>query len=617
MFRKILSSFLFLFLFVQNADAAHIKGAEIDWECVGNGDYIFRLTLFLDCSGSNAAATQFIQGPAGSIACNISQGSVTPFNGTCSSTCIEERWEFVSDTISFTGVPPSSGWEFSYSVCCRGTEVNLNGIGAIYAYAKMYPYQPVGGTGALSADSCYNHSPKFLNRDPAMHCEGPYSYNHQISDREQDSIVAEFATPLGSSGNPISFATGYDYDMPFPDSTENPLNGRVTLDPQSGLMQMEFYDPIPGNYQSVLLVKEYRDGQLISEIMRDRPMTILDSVSCAQANANNRPNLSVSSNNNLILNQVGGHYAITAQQGDTIDLNILASDFDFNSAGISQTICFTAQSNFLNPANYGLSTGCANGNCATITPIGSNGYCGSVVEDYHFQWTPDCSVLTSNSSSAVPHIFHFETTDNGCPLPKSRQATLIVYLYPSSQSAVQVSLASADTIGTANINWTRLNLNSGVPFDKYKIHVRPIGGTFVAIDSIYDIDSTSATYSNLPFPCEIYVEATSGSCPTTGPASNVINTSVALNLMAYSKPLEFSISPNPAGQYISLELANRQDGWQNLEARLYSASGQLMQVYPLGDGLSRWDLQIDQKPGLYIIELRDGNFSSRSKLIIE
>lgn len=136
------------------------------------------------------------------------------------------------------------------------------------------------------------------------------------------------------------------------------------------------------------------------------------------------------------------------------------------------------------------------------------------------------------------------------------------------------------------------------------------------IDSIALIDSTEAIYQNLPFPAEIYVDAISGSCTSGGPASNVINTDVALGLNAFSGELDFEISPNPATNLLRLSLNGAVDRWDKTEARLYTMQGSLVRLHELETGQSTWEIPLSHTPGVYLIELRTGSVLSRKKLVI-
>ena len=55
MFKKMLAVLLMLFVFSNNANATHLMGGEITWECIkagpDAGKYIFTVKIYRDCQG--------------------------------------------------------------------------------------------------------------------------------------------------------------------------------------------------------------------------------------------------------------------------------------------------------------------------------------------------------------------------------------------------------------------------------------------------------------------------------------------------------------------------------------------------------------------------------------
>ena len=56
MFKKLSFSVFSLLLFV-HAEASHLMGGEITWECQGSGQFVFTMKVYRDCNG--------IPGPTG------------------------------------------------------------------------------------------------------------------------------------------------------------------------------------------------------------------------------------------------------------------------------------------------------------------------------------------------------------------------------------------------------------------------------------------------------------------------------------------------------------------------------------------------------------------------
>ncbi len=125
-------------LFSTNIKASHLLGGEIYWECTTNGQYIFTLVLYRDCTGiSIPTGTQNVQGPFGNIPCTYVpalSGDVSPDcpNSTFDINCSSgddggiEKGVYRSSPVSLNGVPPAAGWVFSWTQCCRPFLVNTN-----------------------------------------------------------------------------------------------------------------------------------------------------------------------------------------------------------------------------------------------------------------------------------------------------------------------------------------------------------------------------------------------------------------------------------------------------------------------------------------------------------
>ncbi|MAC94393.1 MAG: hypothetical protein CMC96_02710 [Flavobacteriales bacterium] len=148
--------------FVPKANATHVIGGEITWECLNDGRYVFKLKIYRDCSGAgwnyinqtlqvfgNPLPTNINNQPFSAI--NLMPDSATWLqrkNGDISPICsqstpqqqmgcgnnnvnfrvaVQAFW-YKSDTLVLKGVPPSSGWHFRFeTVCCRPNLENLFG----------------------------------------------------------------------------------------------------------------------------------------------------------------------------------------------------------------------------------------------------------------------------------------------------------------------------------------------------------------------------------------------------------------------------------------------------------------------------------------------------------
>ena len=367
MLRKI-TILLFLFISSINLQASHLVGGDITWECMGNGQYIFQLTLYRDCSGAFLPTSpQILTGPGGIISCvfDPSRSGVIA-NYPNSTNCLLEKGVYRSAPVTIMGTPSPGGFEFSWTTCCRASLQNANGSPAIYLRSKMYPYTAPGNSNPNTINACYDSSPKFLNDLAFSQSNGKFNYNLQAIDPDQDSISISFAMPLINATSPISFSGGYSFSAPFPDSSENALNGPNTIDPWSGILSLETYNAPAGVYANCVVVRSYRNGQLIAEVYRELPLYINNSSTTI---ANDPPELEIDTAVYTNVSRLGNTYRLTAMNNDSIDLLINVSDLNVNSNGSFQNFCLTANGTKIDPNNLMGDTSCVGGGVAAIVVL--------------------------------------------------------------------------------------------------------------------------------------------------------------------------------------------------------------------------------------------------------
>ncbi len=115
----------------------------------------------------------------------------------------------------------------------------------------------------------YNNSPLLLQPPIDVGYVGqPFIHNPNAFDQEGDSLAYELITPSMADGQ---IATGYvdpDMIMPGPDN-------QIFLDEITGDFLWDAPQQI-GEYNIAILIKEYREGVLISSIVRDMQIRILE-----------------------------------------------------------------------------------------------------------------------------------------------------------------------------------------------------------------------------------------------------------------------------------------------------------------------------------------------------
>ena len=144
--RKLILLVFLVFTF-SNVKATHIMGGEITWECIKSGPdigkYIFKMKLYRDCDGvslSTFAQTLDVHFHPTVTQITVDFISSTDISPTCDVTnsgnaaldCLNnpvgavEEYVYTSLPVSLPGIPPATGWFFTWDSCCRnGATSNL------------------------------------------------------------------------------------------------------------------------------------------------------------------------------------------------------------------------------------------------------------------------------------------------------------------------------------------------------------------------------------------------------------------------------------------------------------------------------------------------------------
>ena len=442
-------------LFSFNSFASHLLGGNITWECAGNGQYIFTLDLYKDCSASAATfgPTQQISGPNGTMTLNlvsINDMSIACYNNSngCGSVSPvgTELWTFKSSTpVTLTGTPPPAGWDFTYSSCCHAASVNNGANLNVYLRSRMYN----SGTG------CYS-SPYFIS-NPSQPITG---YNRSISTmahspQASDSLYYRFAPSLIATNTPAPYTAGFSYQSPFPNPNTNAANGPVSINGQNGLISVDVQAGTTGLYYYTTVVEQWRGTTLVSEIFRDASTGVLLSTP-----ANNAPIVALDTTLYPQVNRNGNVYTMDALPGDTLSFNIVANDQDFSMSSSSfQQITFSAQ-------GYALDTtwGGTNNfvNKATFTPVGpQTGFVTQLKNEVRFNWIVGNEHI--NGASAR-YVFNMRFVDDHCPAVGVSNSILQVNIKPAARIANDTvgvclgdSITLTGTTASGNYSWTPTN----------------------------------------------------------------------------------------------------------------------------------------------------------------
>ncbi len=271
-----------------NAFASHIVGGDIYYDYLGNDEYKIYLNLFIDCQNGNPAAiAQDNQATIGifknngnSLFKSITMTkrktiNIKKLNYNCldtpSNVCVD-KFEFYT-TVTLPDV--SGGYIISYQRCCRNnTILNVSNPGSTGAtYFVKIPERKLYGD---------NSSPRFLQLPPNFLClHKPFRFLHAAKDPDGDSLAYELVVPYegASVANPRPLTPE---KPPYkqllllsPYNKDYLINAapKLWIDSTTGFMRAtprRF-----GQYSVAIAVKEYRNGQLLSTVVRDFQFNVI------------------------------------------------------------------------------------------------------------------------------------------------------------------------------------------------------------------------------------------------------------------------------------------------------------------------------------------------------
>ncbi len=257
--RKLLLLLLFPLLGL-TAQATHMSGGEIYWECIGPNQYRITMVIYRDCFGINVDPTYTlqVQSPCGNTSLVVSTPGGVEISQLCdlelpNSTCNGGNLPGIQQYI-YTGIitlPPCNFYTISYTNIYRNAAiVNLTNPGAQRTYIRA--------TINTAAAPC-NDSPQFTNTAIPYVCMGyPITYSFGAFDPESDSLSYEFIPAMGIAGAPLNYVNPHSGAQPIPGITLNPVTGEVNFT----LNQM-------GNWVVAVRVNHWVNGVIVGTVMRD------------------------------------------------------------------------------------------------------------------------------------------------------------------------------------------------------------------------------------------------------------------------------------------------------------------------------------------------------------
>lgn len=375
----------------QKSYASHIMGADLTYECLGGGRYMLTLKLYRDCRGVSVLSTTPVSyksvqcGVNSTVSLQMVQGFPKDITPSCTgqkSICSGGSLPYGVEEYAYQGIvtlPEGCGndWVLGWSDCCRNNAINTL---SSPSSAAIYVSTTIDNT----LVPC-NSSPIFSMPPVPFTCANQLvNFNPGGTDIDGDSLAFSFVIPKNSATSDVTYTSPY--------SVSNPLatTGGTSIDPANGDINFT-----PNQVQVGVLavqVKEYRNGNLISTIVRDIQYTIIN---C--------------SNQNPTLSGINGtsNNIITIEAGQDTCFSVLSNDSD---AGDNLTMTWSQ-----------------NIQGATFTSNGSKHPTGT----FCWQTTP---------FDTGRHIFTVVVEDDNCPLKGQTTRSYVINVLPCSAPPANAGL---------------------------------------------------------------------------------------------------------------------------------------------------------------------------------
>ncbi len=385
----------------------HIAGGDFTYRRLSGNQFEITLKLFRDCSdfvpfdntiligvfnkGTNGLVGSYTVALKDSGGLTLTGSScLTPPQGVCMDKCT------YVDTITLANNP--SGYYVSWERCCRNnTTLNLNRPGDTgIAYYMEIP-----------DPAMIDNSPRFTTDPLPFMCVGQdFSFDFSATDPDGDVLTYSLETPLaGDLGYPVKATVSPVWSAPSPGpyvtaqwapgyslSNITGSSPPMTLNSSTGLMQVKA--SLQGYYAMAVVVREYRNGNLIGMIRREIEFTVINCL------GNTAPQITYQ-NSTATINGL----TFTIYETDTLCFTIKATDSD--SMSLTYTGDIFSGSGITPPY---ATTSTASGN-------------GTVTSSF-------CWYTTCNHGRAAPYHVTYRVEDNGCPTHFTSTDSLHIYVLP-------------------------------------------------------------------------------------------------------------------------------------------------------------------------------------------
>ena len=417
---------LLVILSFLKAEASHVPGGNITYQCVGPNTYVITLSVFEDCG------TAFYSNAPETI--SVSSDCVPDFNISLSNIVFQQETSQIcpsvinqsecnggtipgiylhqwQDTITLPVYCDS--WLFYFQDCCRNSSNNLVGT------ANNYYWQTI-----LNSVTAPCNSSPIINAQPIPYfcVNQPVNYDFSITEIDGDSLHYSLIDAMTSPNQTAQYQAGY--------SGTSPING-IVLDPLTGIIN--FTPTITGNYVMNVLIEEFNaNDSLVGSIMQDFQIQIIN---CNNINPTTPSSVINYSGNAALV----GPFNLEACYGDSICFDLVFTDSPSDSIFISSNI------DQVYPG-------------ATFS---QDGYLSPVTVSFCY---------TASNQNTNYSNFTVNASDNNCPINGISSVSISTNILSSSDAGQDITLCQGDSVnlnafGGSIFDWEVLNGDSSSIFN--------------------------------------------------------------------------------------------------------------------------------------------------------
>jgi hypothetical protein len=501
--------------------AQGLLGGEIRWECnstssPNTGKYIFYLEVYQACYNDTGAnplldTVQLLHSnsPAGNRVMTLlpaypkdlspvcaadtnlphtgcgSADSISAFNGAY-------RLYIYTDTFALNGIPGVNGWMFYWNGGKRNRSTNIpqSQNTGMRLRSIIYPY------GSLNLYPCFDNAPSAAEPPVVTTCGGyPFQWYPILRDLDLDSLTCNFAQPLDTNGNALSFYGGHSYLNPLPDTSDHPNNIHAQIHPFNGGINITSFTA--GGFFFNEEISSFKCGILVGKTFRESYFQFYD------CDTNVSPVMIAPFNN-------GSSFTDTVYVSTRTQFNIEFTDSQNLSTGMPQEVKFMAYSNMFgnyipasgnNPPIFDTLYGCQNPPCASLKAAPSKNlpiHDTSLVST-QFSWQTDCGHLNTNAGCGTTtnvYEFYFKYWDDYCPVPAYNFGKITLVVAHSSFAPPVFDSVRVDTAtGNTHLYWRKVQNPNNLfcCYDIFESSHR--NGPYTFIDSLTNINDTDYIHS--------------------------------------------------------------------------------------------------------------------------